>query len=155
MPNSVPEIGLSWLCTGWAMRSRRAAPRQGIWGFSLTEVEYKSVVCLTAKRTNYALLYIMPSTASQTREGIVPLCSVLLWPHLNHWVQFWARKHNINRWHLLKHQSCKVNLSFKCNCNKLPNKNQTCRKNRYLSVWIWDKHINLFHHQLKRIHSVQ
>ena len=32
------------------------------------------------------------SITSWVREGIVPLCSALLQPHLEHWVNFWASK---------------------------------------------------------------
>jgi len=39
---------------------------------------------------NHTLCYNRPSTASQSREGVVLLWSVLVQPHLEHWVQFWV-----------------------------------------------------------------
>ena len=44
---------------------------------------------LTAKRANRPLGCVRASTDGLwVREGIVPLCSVLVQPHLKHWVQF-------------------------------------------------------------------
>jgi len=44
---------------------------------------------LTAKRANSPLGCIRASPDGRwVREGIVPLCSVLVQPHLKHWVQF-------------------------------------------------------------------
>jgi len=45
---------------------------------------------LTAQRASRALGCIGHSTASQLREGIVPFCTALVQPHLEHCMQLWA-----------------------------------------------------------------
>ena len=51
--------------------------------------------------------------ASWVREGIVPLCSALLQPHLEHWVHCWASQ-NIKLWECFKRRALQLrDLKFK------------------------------------------
>lgn len=43
-----------------------------------------------AKETNGMLSCTSQSTASRQKEVILPLCSALVRPHLEHYLQFWA-----------------------------------------------------------------
>ena len=53
------------------------------------ELSLSQQFALTAKRANCPLGCIRASTDGLwVREGIVPLCSVLVQPHLKYWVQF-------------------------------------------------------------------
>ena len=45
---------------------------------------------LAGERPNCILGCIKHSITSQSREGIIPLCSALVWPHLEYSVQIWA-----------------------------------------------------------------
>ena len=52
---------------------------------------------LAAQKTNHILGCIKRSVTSRSREGILPLCSALLRPHLQYCVQFWSRQHKEDR----------------------------------------------------------
>jgi len=47
-------------------------------------------VCPGSQEANCFLGSIKHSITSQSQEVIIPLHSVLVWPHLEHCVQFWA-----------------------------------------------------------------
>jgi len=48
---------------------------------------------LAAQKANRILGFIKRSTASRLREGILPLCSTLVRPHLESCVQLWSPQH--------------------------------------------------------------
>jgi len=48
---------------------------------------------LTVQKANHFLGSIKSSMASRLREGILPLCSVLVRPHLESCVQLWSPQH--------------------------------------------------------------
>jgi len=45
---------------------------------------------LAAQKTNHTLGCIPSSVASRVREGILPLCSALVRPHLESCIQLWS-----------------------------------------------------------------
>ena len=62
-----------------------------IWGvLDESKLNLSQQCTLAARRANGMLECMRPSSASQSKEGIVPLCSALMQPHLEHNVQFWA-----------------------------------------------------------------
>ncbi|PKU46496.1 hypothetical protein llap_3215 [Limosa lapponica baueri] len=67
---------------------------------------------LTAQKTNCILGCIKRSMANSSREVILPLCSALMRPHLEFWVQLWSpqyRKDNC----LLEHFQRKATKMIK------------------------------------------
>jgi len=48
---------------------------------------------LAAQKANHILGCIKRSAASRSREGTLTLCSSLVRPHLESWVQFWSPQH--------------------------------------------------------------
>jgi len=48
---------------------------------------------LVAQKPNCTLRCIKSSVASRAREGILPLCSTLVRPHLEFCVQLWSPQH--------------------------------------------------------------
>ena len=52
---------------------------------------------IAAQNANCILGCIKRSVTNRAREGILPLCSALLRPHLQYCVQFWSRQHKEDR----------------------------------------------------------
>ena len=48
---------------------------------------------LTSQKANCVLCCIQSSVASRVREMILPLCSVLMRPHMEYCVQMWSLQH--------------------------------------------------------------
>ena len=55
-----------------------------------SRVNVSQQCALAAKRENCTLGCIKHSITSWSKEVIIPLCSALVWPHLEYCVQFWA-----------------------------------------------------------------
>ena len=53
---------------------------------------------LAAQKANCTLGYTKRSTVSRSREGILPLCSVLVRPHLEYNIQMWSPQHVRTCW---------------------------------------------------------
>jgi len=51
---------------------------------------------LAAQKANHTLGCTKSSVASRMREGILPLCSTLVRPHLESCVQLWSSQHRRN-----------------------------------------------------------
>ena len=52
---------------------------------------------LAARKANVILGSISRGVASRDREGIVPLCSALMGPHLQHCIQVWGPQYRKGR----------------------------------------------------------
>jgi len=59
-----------------------------------TKLDMSLQCALTAKKVNHILGCIKSSVASRSREGILPLYSTLVRPHLESCVQLWSPQRN-------------------------------------------------------------
>lgn len=69
------------------------ANRERIWVTSGWEFDMSLQCVLTVQKSNCILDCIKSSMASKWSEVILPLCSVLVRAHLEHWVQLWGSQH--------------------------------------------------------------
>ncbi|KFQ12496.1 hypothetical protein N330_05633, partial [Leptosomus discolor] len=81
-PKHRPRLGDEWI---------KSSPVEKYLGVLVSEKLNMSQQCvLTAQKANLILGCIKRSVASRSREGILPLCSALVRPHLQCCVQLWV-----------------------------------------------------------------
>lgn len=73
------NMGKEWL---------QSSPAEEYWGWWPAGGSMGVSIALAAQRAIPSLQYIKHSTPSQSQKEITPLCSVLVWPHLEHCVQW-------------------------------------------------------------------
>jgi len=84
-PKHKYKLGGEWL---------ESSPEEKDLGVLLDEKLNMSRQCaLAAQKANHMLGCIKRSVASRSREGILPLYSVLVRPHLESYVQLWSPQH--------------------------------------------------------------
>jgi len=100
-PVTGPEaMGINWgrgnpktkyrLGGEWIERS----PEEKDWGMLVDEKLNMTQQCVfAAQKASHILGSIQSSVASRAREGILPLCSALVRPHLESCVQLWSPQH--------------------------------------------------------------
>ena len=70
-----------------------SSPEEKILELLVEELNMTWQYALTAQKANGILGCIKSSTASKSREGILPLCSALVRAHLESCVQLWSPQH--------------------------------------------------------------
>jgi len=84
-PKHKHRLGGGWL---------ESSPEEKDLGVLVGEKLTMSRQCaLAAQKANHVLGCIQSSVASRAREGILPLCSALIRPHLESCVQLWSPQH--------------------------------------------------------------
>ena len=77
------------MCTDWGTKGWEAALERDVGVLADVGLSMSQRLALTAKRSNHPLGCIRASTDGLwVREGIVPICSVLVQPLLKYWVKF-------------------------------------------------------------------
>jgi len=76
------------------MKGLRPAPAEKDLGVLVDEeLDITQQCVLAAHKANHILGCIKSSVASRSKEGILPLCSTLVRPHLESCIQLWSPQH--------------------------------------------------------------
>ena len=102
-----------------------------------------------ARKANHPLGCIEHGIASWVREGIVPLCSALLQPHLEHWVHCWAPQNikDIKLWECVQRRALDEDPKERSYNTKIAGVQEAFRQHSVIwsAIWVvvWSQKLDL------------